>query len=361
MRRSKVGLILQRDNRSWVIEKIAYRLQEHVVDFGFDAEIADHPLPSATVNHHMSWAFANSRREVPSTMFITHLDDVFKLRQVKSELENFVDVGICMSSDTVRQLTTFGVPSKSLCFIPPAHDGLVEKKRIVIGIMTRIYSDGRKREDFLVRLAKEIRLDLFEFRIFGNGWEKVISRLEEAGAKVVYFKETDDFRKDYEILLRGIHFFDYYLYLGMDEGSLGTLDALAAGVKTIITPQGFHLDIPHGITHPVLEYEDVLEVFRSLAYEHSSRIRGVSNLNWREYARRHVILWDQLIQGGSCDNIQNLLFVRPEIALNDGLQHAEIGSRLEMYRRSITPRRIVSAFSRLTVLRPLRALFLRGK
>ena len=116
-------------------------------------------------------------------MFITHLDDIYKLHQVKNELKHHVDMGICMSSDTVRQLKSFGVPSEALCFIPPAHDGLVAQKKIVIGITTRLYSDGRKREDLLARLARDLRLDAFEFRIFGKGWEKIISLLKKVWSK----------------------------------------------------------------------------------------------------------------------------------------------------------------------------------
>lgn len=360
MKMSKVGLVLKPANKSWIIEKIACRLKEHLPEFGFEVEVAELPLEDVDVNHHMSWAFANMHSKVPSTMFITHLDDIYKLRQVKTELERYVDIGICMSSDAVRQLRTFDVPSEALCFIPPAHDCLVEQQRIVIGITTRVYPDGRKREDLLVRLAGDIRLDAFEFKIFGKGWEKVIARLEESGAKVVYFRETEDFLRDYEAILKEIPTFDYYLYLGMDEGSLGTLDALAAGVKTIITPQGFHLDLPHGITHPVVEYRDVLEVFSSLANERSSRIEGVSNLNWREYARRHSIVWRQLIETGRSGDFQSLLFINSEPLLSKEKYSAVGVSRYEIYRRAMNPRRIASALSHLPVFRSIRTLFRRG-
>ena len=52
-----------------------------------------------------------------------------------------------------------------------------------------------------------------------------------------------------------------YLFWGFDEGSMGFLDALSAGVETIVTPQGYHLDIPNGITYPcriISDFEHVL-------------------------------------------------------------------------------------------------------
>lgn len=357
----RVALILQPYNKTWILEKIAHRLQEHLKGFDFTAEMSDRPLRDVDVNHHMSWAFANLPSNVPSTMFITHLDNIYKIKQVKSELKHYVDMGICISSDTVQQLKNFGIRSEALCFIPPAHDGLVSQKRIVIGITTRVYPDGRKREDLLVRLAGDLRLDAFEFRIFGKGWEDVISKLEKAGAKVTYFQETDDYQKDYETILRAIPVFDYYLYLGKDEGSLGTLDALASGVKTIITPQGFHLDIPHGITHPVMEYKDVLDVFRSLANDMKNRLEGVSNLNWREYARRHSLVWRQLIAAGRTGDIQHLLSVPQEAVTREYKGHAVGGSRYDIYRRALNPHAIVSSVSHLPVLRGIRAMIHKRK
>ena len=42
------------------------------------------------------------------------------------------------------------------------------------------------------------------------------------------------------------------------------LDALAAGVETIVTRQGFHLDIEDGITHGFLTGPELIEIFREL-------------------------------------------------------------------------------------------------
>jgi len=47
---------------------------------------------------------------------------------------------------------------------------------------------------------------------------------------------------DYEVYKELIPTLDYYLYVGKDEGQMGFIDALAAGIPTIVTPQGFHLD-----------------------------------------------------------------------------------------------------------------------
>ncbi len=345
----KVDLLLNPANRSWIIQKMAERLAEELLPLGVDAQVLEAARPDATVVHHMSWAFANLRTAAPSTMFITHLDDAHKLNEVRTTLAENVRVGICMSSDTMHQLLAHGCPAGSVSFINPAHDGLLKPRRIVIGITSRVYPDGRKREALLQAVARQMDLSAFEFRIFGLGWEPTVPVLEQAGAVVRNFGETDDFRKDYETLQAEIPLFDHYLYLGMDEGSLGTLDALAAGVSTIVTPQGFHLDLPSGITHPVLQADDLQRVFTALAASRDQRVNAVKDLSWATYARRHKALWEAMLAG------QPL----PTAAVGQAASAEVVAAMQGMRARSVranawSPRRVLSAVSRWPMLRGVR-------
>lgn len=345
----KINLLLNPANRSWIIQKIAERLADELRPLGVQVSITDLPDPQADLVHHMSWAFANIKTQQPSTMFITHLDDLYKLNQVRSTLTGAVRVGICMSSDTLSQLKAHHCNADSLYFISPAHDGLIQARRIVIGITSRVYADGRKREALLREVAGRMGLSAFTFRIFGLGWEPTIETLREAGAQVEYFGESDDFRKDYEVLQAAIPHFDYYLYLGMDEGSLGTLDALAAGLPTIITPQGFHLDLPHGMTYPVVSGNDLLKVLTDLAAQRQLRINAVAGLTWGHYAQRHLALWRAITQGLPLPPL-------PDAPEAHGI---DLAALVEQRQRQVaanarSPRRMLSAISRLPGLRTLR-------
>lgn len=347
----KINLLLNRANRSWIIQKIAEQLAEELRLIGVEVSITDHPDTSADLVHHMSWAFANVRTPQPSTMFITHLDDAFKLNQVRATLAGEVRMGICMSNDTMQQLLSHGCAQRSLYYISPAHDALIEPRRIVIGITSRVYADGRKREALLQQVAKRMDLSPFEFRIFGSGWEATNAILEAAGAKVTYFGETDDFRKDYETLMATVPTFDHYLYLGMDEGSLGTLDALAAGVSTIVTPQGFHLDLPDGITHPVVTAEDLERVFSAIATPVRARVASVAGLTWATYARRHHELWHSIIEAREPPS---LTAVASQHDVADRRMAAQSFRQQTMNANAISPRRVLSAVSHWPALRPLR-------
>ena len=91
--------------------------------------------------------------------------------------------------------------------------------------------------------------------------------------------------------------FDYYLYLGLDEGAMGFVDALAAGVPTIVTPQGYHLDAPRGITHPFRSLEELVEVFHGIASRRNQLVEAVAGWTWKDYAIKHLELWRWLLAG----------------------------------------------------------------
>lgn len=350
VKKRRAHLVLTQDNRSWIIEKMAARIAEHAPNTGFEITIGETEDAGADINHWMSYAFANVPHNTPATMLITHLDDPYKIALVKGELASGVGVGIALSSHTCDMLVAAGVPKEALAFAVPGHDFAASPRRIVIGLTTRLYPDGRKREAMLVDLARTMRLDKFRFEIFGSGWEDVIQQLETAGAEVDWWPGTDDFRSDYVEMMARIPAFDYYLYLGRDEGSLGTLDALAAGVRTIVTPQGFHVDLPGGITHAVWSQDDLEKIFREIAAEVDRRAAAVADLTWRAYADTHTTVWRAILDDQP-DMIPDLLASHRRRTRD--IEPVDEG-QLTMLRRLVSPYRIRSALSHIPVLKPVR-------
>lgn len=292
----KCNIVLDDRSHGGIIEKMASRLSEAVRNLGISCDLNNRPSPNADINHFMIFHYASGQTGTKNTMFITHVDDPLKVQILKHQFKT-VDVGICMSRMAAKSLMEVGIPKESLCYITPPHDGAVRPRRIRIGITTHLYDDGRKREALIVRLAKEMNLCDFQFEIFGLRWQKVVEELRAGNATVSLHEGAGDYQADYAELCRSIPEFDYYLYLGLDEGSLGTLDALSAGVPTIITEQGFHLDLPNGITYPVLEYGQLRSAFEKIAMERRARINAVAGLTWAYYAQKHLDIWETLLNG----------------------------------------------------------------
>jgi hypothetical protein len=301
----KVCLVLK--DRGWILEKMASRLADELPNWGVDAKIDSLPSSKADINHWMLYYDLEGNLYSKNTLAITHVDRFAKLHILKRRLEKF-DLGICLSRMTLERLVLSGIPRHKLCYITPAHDGNIKPNRIVIGITSQIRPDGAKREHILIQMARAIRLDTFHFEIVGPGWEQVIPYFEAAGATVSYspglYKK--DNAKHLHLIMEKLKCFDYYLYMGWDEGSMGILDALAAGIPTIVTPQGFHLDINGGITHPFSSTSELCAIFKRLADERQSRADCVARLTWNEYARQHALAWHALL-GGPCNGINALL------------------------------------------------------
>jgi hypothetical protein len=139
-------------------------------------------------------------------------------------------------------------------------------------------------------LSEYISPQLFHFKIMGSGWERVIKVLRNKGFQVDY--QSEFVYNEYTKLIPSL---DFYFYMGQDEGSMGYIDALAAGVKTIVTPQGFHLDAAQGITYPFNTLHELVAVFNSLSQEKKQLIDSVSHWTWRHYAIKHLEIWNYLI------------------------------------------------------------------
>jgi hypothetical protein len=361
--RMRVRLVLAPQNSGWVIGKMAHRLRDALVQLGHDAQVASEPDGQAEVNHWMSFAFADGCESTLNTMFVTHADDPFKVRLIRDLLDRRIQLALCMSPHAVEELANLGVPRQRLWFVLPAIDDPVPLRRLRIGITTRVYDDGRKREVLLVKLAREMRLDAFHFDIFGEGWQPVIPQLESAGAVVTYDPGTQDWQGDYARIRAAIPAFDYYLYMGMDEGSLGTLDAMSAGVKTIVTAQGFHLNLPGGIDHPFTDYESLREIFQHLDARVVLQRRRLAEWTWETYALEHLDVWEAMLRARPADVSTSALAIKRDrrnhagtVVLPPGAVANVSSGQLSFYMRALAPTRIRGALARARLLRPLRKL-----
>jgi hypothetical protein len=282
----KVNLVCYEDIDSWVLGMMATRLRYAVLEHGISCNISKHPDSSADINHHICYINYDGQRTTAETLMITHIDTDTEFERVRFQLL-VAEMGVCLSSETMGTLADRGLPRSKLCFINPAHDGDLPPRKIAIGLASRLYEDGRKREWILLEVAERISPNDFRFHIIGSGWEAIVERMRAKGFSVEYDSKFD--KCCYAAMMSTI---DYYVYLGVDEGSMGFLDALAAGVPTIVTPQGFHLDAPGGISHSFIEAPQLVGILAKLAEEKKARQRAVAAWTWGEHAHRHIALWE---------------------------------------------------------------------
>ncbi len=282
----RVRIICYEDVNGWILGKFALRLNEELIKLGIDSDIGKIADPNADINHHIIYTYCDaSTLGGNHTLMVTHIDDIRKLNLLRKQL-SIARLGICMSKSLVNQLREAGLPAEKLCYVNPAHDQVMVPRPYVIGISSKVHPDGCKREDMLTKLSDNVSPQLYSFKIMGSGWEEIVNDLKKKGFVVSYYPEFN-----YSEYLKFIPSLDYYIYFGLEEGSMGFIDALAAGVKTIVTVDGYHKDAENGIVHPFVTMEELITVFMGITQERQKLIDSVARWTWRDYAIKHLELW----------------------------------------------------------------------
>ena len=298
----KINIVTPGPESGWIIYKFGKTVYDELIRLGYDATISNRFDPTADINHYFqpnTIGYSKLTKVNGQTTFmITHIDTALKLDQI-IELTKKGAIGICMSKETRDRLVANGVKANRICYINPAQDGVIKPKKITLGFTYRTYSDNRKRDDIILVACEGINPDFFRFVIMGSGWDKIVDSLKEKGFEVDYYSEFD--KQKYNELMPS---FDYYCYFGFDEGSMGYLDAMAAGINTIITPQGYHLDTGIDITYPVCTVEDINNALKDIQSKREKYLSFANTWTWQNYVSKHIELWKYILR---CEELQVLL------------------------------------------------------
>lgn len=325
----KVNIICKEDVHSWILGKFALKMQECMRELGIECTISKFPDNNADVNHNIVYyEFDGIHRNI-DTVMITHIDELEKFEFIKNNIES-MSMGICMSNQMTHWLSRMRIDKTKLCYVDPAHDGCAMIKKYVVGIASRVYSDGRKREFFFNKFATDLDPRFFEFKFMGGGWEKQVQALKQKGFSVVYFDRF--IREEYYKFIQSL---DYYLYTGTDEGQMGFVDAAAAGVPSIVTPQGYHLDAPDALTYPFWTYEDLISILLKLQNDRKKLIDSVANWTWMDYTKKHIEIWEYLmdkkIDSNYHDGLNSYMDLQHEkILVDDAFVETELLKLKEM-------------------------------
>ena len=340
----KIRIVCYEDPDRWILGKFARRLQEHLTALGVENSIGKTPDADADVNHHIAYVSYKDSDTGLNSLMVTHVDSVGKVRLLRRQLKT-ADLAICMSAQTAADLRGAMLPTDKICYVHPAHDGLIVPRRLRVGITTRLYEDGRKNEAAFEDMLDRIPKDDLHFVIMGAGWEAVVDRMRQRGFSVDLHSSFDLTR--YQKLIPEL---DFFVYFGHDEGSMGFLDAIAAGVATIVTPQGYHLDVEGGITHHINDLEDLAATLTAIVEHRRLRADAVAGWSWQRYAEKHLELWQHLaghalttpagtrsaVSGGSRDGLTSLE-TRPDRRLLDRVRFVSRILRTSIHRRLRTP------------------------
>lgn len=196
------------------------------------------------ISFHMWWIEAEPHTQAKlNVVFVTHTDDAYKEYKLKGMKDKF-DLFFCMSPEDEQFLIELGFDKSKVFGINlPVRNTYV--RPITIGIFSRCYPDNRKKEEWLLNFCKSNpNAKLVDFVFIGAGWADFVKELSSLGCSFQWHNVSRDMPYEYMYQQLKLSNIDYYVYMGMDGGAMGSYDAYAMGTTLCISDDGYHKGIP---------------------------------------------------------------------------------------------------------------------
>jgi hypothetical protein len=294
---SMVQLIVDPGNAGWILEKIALRLKEQFEMNGSSVQILDSPTDTSDV---VFWLYFGHRGILSSNLdlystrlksaLVTHVDDSAKVNRIRKLNQTGVDLVFMSAAHALEISSMVGSPIPFFNILLGT-DFVERNRKMKIGIFSKCFPDGRKNEEWLVRLAKKVQLQDCEFVIIGSGWERIRKVLEGSGAQVKLYDGSQYPYPDYSEFPTIYRSLDLYLYTGFDEGAMGSLDAYVLGVRLLISRQGFHKEFETDANSQFSNYQEFEKKFIQSLEEYRVAQKSLQKWSWENCATSLMAHW----------------------------------------------------------------------
>lgn len=278
-------------NNDWIVGKIAYDIKNEAERLGYTCRCGTtEEYDNEDICYHMSYHLAVPIPQAKhNSVFVTHIDDAFKEKLVCDMKDSF-DSFICMSQEDAHYLMELGL-DKSKVFgrtLPVRNTYL---RPISIGIFSACYPDDRKNEKWLIDYCKQNQdAKLVNFVFIGKGWNRVCDELESLDCSYEWHNASRKLPYEYQFQQNKLASLDYYIYMGMDGGAMGSYDAYAQGVPLCITFDGFHKSIPD-IDYVFDDEQSFFNQLDIILQKHSRRHAFFSNNSVNNYVKWVLKVW----------------------------------------------------------------------
>ena len=278
-------------NAGWIMQILAEDITKMASAMGYSCKVGDTTDYDGEeiyfdYDYHIAVPMPQARH---NSIFYTHLND--KLTEVHlCEMKDKFDSFICMSPEDAEFLIELGFDkSKVFGRTLPVRNTYV--KPISIGMFSANYSDGRKNEDWLIEYCKKNENSkLANFVFIGSRWGHVLDRIEQAGCSATWVNIQRNLPFEYQYQQNLLSNLDYYFYMGMDGGAMGTYDAYAQCVKLCVTYDGFHKSIPD-IEHSFDNKKTFFKELNTILEKQRKRLDFFSDNSPEKYVNWLISVW----------------------------------------------------------------------
>lgn len=277
---------------NWIMGKIASDIQNVALKLGIECNRGKYEdYNGEEICYHIAYQEAEPFKQAKhNSVFYTHLNDSLQEKNLVSIKDKF-DSFICMSPEDAQFMIELGFdPQKVYGRTLPVRNTYI--KPISIGIFSACYPDGRKNEKWLIDFCADNPMaHLVNFVFIGPGWGRVVEELEALNCSSEWHNVSRKLPYEYQFQQNKLATLDYYIYMGMDGGAMGTYDAYAQDVQLCVTFDGFHKSIPD------LDYAfDNKETFNQqlsiIVEKHARRLDFFNNNTAEKYVDWLLGVWN---------------------------------------------------------------------
>lgn len=276
---------------SWIIGKLANDMISVLTSMGYlckRGELSDYD--GEEIVYHLS-----HRKSSPilaakhNSVFYTHTNNIdreFDLEKLKGEYDSY----ICMSEEDAQFLIELGFdPSKVFGRTLPIRNAHVQP--ISVGIFSARYNDGVKNEGWLLEYCKENPNAKYVNWVFvGANWGSVVLKLESLGCSFEWINISRYLPYEYRYQQEKLSRLNYYFYMGMDGGAMGTYDAYAMDVPLCVPYDGFHKSIPD-IDYSFDNKDTFFKALDEIVNKHMRRLDFFTTHTPSKYAEWILNIW----------------------------------------------------------------------
>jgi len=303
---------------SWILRQIAERFRQFAsAQVEFQAVELGQPVSTdADAVLYVNWPHLFTspprQRDTPGILMVGHLDrTAFRLRYLLWRYPRMHV--ICMAERWVETLRRYGVLEERLHLISHGVDlklflpaeQVPDGERIRIGFVGRAYPDGRKGEDRLLAISRQLSPEQFEFVLVGDRWDALGAALKSRGFPTAYHRYLAGAAVPGVMATT-----DVLLVCSRNEGGpQPVLEALACGVPVVSTKVGFVTDLQKRLPQYVSLFDSdavVPEILsdarrkRAMAQANTALIRQeLQSFTWESWAGRTERLLAQTAAGQS--------------------------------------------------------------
>lgn len=279
-------------SHNWIMGKIADDIKRNAEMLGYTCRCGNTgDYQGEEIYYHLAHLLAVPNPKAKhNSVFYTHLNDTLTEKNLVSIKDQF-DSFVCMSPEDAQFLIELGFdPHKVYGKILPVRSTYI--RPISIGIFSACYSDGRKNEQWLLDYCDSHESSKYvNFVFVGKGWGEVVNKMEQIGCTYEWHNVSRRLPYEYEFQQQKLSTLNFYIYMGMDGGAMGTYDAYAQDVPLCVTFDGFHKSIPH-IDYPFDDKKSFFEQFDKIIKSHFDRIEFFKENNAMNYVTWLIDVWE---------------------------------------------------------------------